>query len=87
MILLEAIVRTKLSTKGQLIIPQEIRTRLGWRAGTELEVEEREGGVILRLPIELPTTSLAELIGCSGYQGPRRSIEEMDEAIARGARE
>jgi AbrB family looped-hinge helix DNA binding protein len=80
-------VRTKLSTKGQLIIPQEIRRRLGWRAGTELDVEEREGGVIVRLPIELPTTSLTELIGCAGYQGPRRSLEDMDEAIARGARE
>jgi AbrB family looped-hinge helix DNA binding protein len=79
--------RTKLSTKGQLIIPQEIRRRLGWHAGTEVEVEEREGGVLLRLPVEVPRTELGDLVGCARYEGPRRTLEEMDEAIALGARE
>ena len=79
--------RTKLSTKGQLIIPRDLRQRLGWHPGTELEVEERDGGVVLRLPIDLPETSLDDLVGCAGYKGPRRTLEEMEEAIARGVRE
>jgi AbrB family looped-hinge helix DNA binding protein len=56
--------KTTLSTKGQLIIPKELRERLGWREGTELEVEEHGGGVILRPPAVLPRTTLDQLIGC-----------------------
>jgi len=31
-------VRTKVTTKGQVVIPKEIRSRLRWRAGTHLSV-------------------------------------------------
>ena len=78
--------RTKLSTKGQLIIPKEVRERLGWRAGTELEVEERGAEVILRPPVVVPATSLDGLKGCAGYRGPRRTLEDMEAAVRRGAR-
>jgi AbrB family looped-hinge helix DNA binding protein len=78
---------TRLSTKGQLIIPKEIRKRHGWEAGTELEIEDRGDRVELRLVEEgFPETSLEELIGCTDYQGPAYSIEEMNAAIAEAAR-
>lgn len=80
---------TKLSTKGQLIIPKEIRDRHGWSPGTEIEIEDRSDAVVLR-PVEdltYPETTFDDLVGCSGYRGPRRSLEEMEEGIARGARE
>ena len=75
---------SRLSTKGQLMIPKEIRDRHGWRPGVELMLEDRGHEVILRLSVPIPETSLEDLVGCTGYQGPRRSLEEMDEAIARG---
>jgi AbrB family looped-hinge helix DNA binding protein len=78
---------TRLSTKGQLIIPQEIRKRHGWTAGTELLVEDHGDSVILRRAEDLPTTTLDDLVGCAGYKGPALSLEEMDAGIARGARE
>lgn len=78
---------TRLSTKGQLIIPKEIRDRHGWRAGSELVLEDRGSEVVLRSPAVVPETTLDDVVGCTGYQGPRRSLEEMEEAIARGARE
>jgi AbrB family looped-hinge helix DNA binding protein len=78
---------TRLSTKGQLIIPQEIRKRHGWTAGTELLVEDDGDSVILRRAEDLPTTTLDDLVGCAGYKGPALSLEEMDAGIARGARE
>ncbi|MFL6260684.1 MAG: AbrB/MazE/SpoVT family DNA-binding domain-containing protein [Thermoanaerobaculia bacterium] len=78
---------TRLSTKGQLIIPQEIRKRHGWTAGTELLVEDHGDSVILRRAEDLPTTTLDDLVGCVGYKGPALSLEEMDAGIARGARE
>ena len=78
---------TRLSTKGQLIIPKEIRERHGWIAGTELLVEDRGDLVVLRRAQDVPATTLEELAGCLGYKGPVRSLEDMQAAIARGARE
>lgn len=78
---------TRLSTKGQLIIPKEIRERHGWTAGIELLVEDRGDSVVLRRADDLPETTLDDLVGCAGYKGPTRSLEEMEAAIARGARE
>lgn len=74
-----------LSTKGQLIIPKEIRRRQGWKAGSELVIEDRGDHVEIRLAGEVARTSLKEVIGCTGYRGPRRSLEDMEAAIARGA--
>jgi AbrB family looped-hinge helix DNA binding protein len=78
---------TRLSTKGQLIIPKEIRDRHGWDAGAELEIEDRGDHVVVRRVESLPETTLEDLIGCANYRGPRRSLEEMEAGIARGARE
>lgn len=78
----------RLSTKGQLIIPKDIRDRHGWGPGTELSLEDRDGAVILReASPALPETTLQDLIGCTGYRGPARTLEDMEEAIAKGARE
>lgn len=78
---------TKLSTKGQLIIPKEIRQRHGWHAGTEIVIEDHSSYVVLRSVPQVQETSLEDLVGCTGYRGPRRSLEEMEEGIARGVRE
>ena len=78
---------SRLSTKGQLIIPKQIRDRHGWRAGIELEIEDRGECVVIRPADAVPETTLEELFGCAGYQGPRRSLGDMEAAIAKGARE
>jgi AbrB family looped-hinge helix DNA binding protein len=78
---------TRLSTKGQLIIPKEIRVRHGWTAGTELIVEDHGSTVVLRPVENLPITTVKDLVGCAGYRGPSLSLEEMEAGIARGARE
>lgn len=41
----------------------------------------------LQKPAEVPETTLEDLIGCTGYSGPRRSLEDMEEAIARDAKQ
>src|SRR6185295_3866311 len=78
---------TRLSTKGQLIIPKDVRERHGWTAGVELLVEDRGDSVILRRAVDLPETTVDDLVGCTGYKGPTLSLEEMEDGIARGARE
>jgi AbrB family looped-hinge helix DNA binding protein len=79
--------RTRLSTKGQLIIPKVIRDRHGWSPGVELAIEDRGESVIVRLARPFPETTLDELAGCMRYRGPARSLEEMEAAIERGVRE
>jgi AbrB family looped-hinge helix DNA binding protein len=78
---------THLSTKGQLIIPKGIRDRHGWKAGSEVIIEDRGDFVVLRSAEEIPETNLDQVIGCTGYSGPPRSLVELEAAIARGARE
>ena len=80
------VVNTKLSTKGQLIIPLEVRERHRWRPGTELLVEDHGTHVVLRASPKLPPTNLRDLLGCSGYTGARKSVAEMDLAIAQAIR-
>ena len=76
----------RLSTKGQLVVPREIRERHGWSAGVELVFEDSGDRVVLREVHEIPETRLEDLIGCTGYRGPAKTLEEMEAGIAEGAR-
>ena len=78
--------KTKLSSKGQVILPKAVRVAHQWESGVEFAVEEVEEGVLLRPIKSVNPTQLKDVIGCSGYQGPPKSLEEMEKAIARGTR-
>ncbi|MCG3197276.1 MAG: hypothetical protein GHCLOJNM_01761 [bacterium] len=75
---------TRLSSKGQIIIPKAIRVSHGWGPGVEFLVEEHSGGVLLRPTQPFPATTLREVIGCTGYTGARKSLAEMEGAIRKG---
>jgi AbrB family looped-hinge helix DNA binding protein len=77
----------RLSTKGQLVVPKEVRLRHGWIEGVELVLKDEGDGVLLRAARSLPETTLEDIVGCAGYRGPMKTLEEMEAAIARGARE
>ncbi|MCB0021008.1 MAG: AbrB/MazE/SpoVT family DNA-binding domain-containing protein [Anaerolineales bacterium] len=78
---------TRLSAKGQLTIPKKIRSARGWSKGLEFTVQETGNGLLL-IPLPLfDETTLADVPGCTGYQRSPKSLEAMEEAIARGARE
>lgn len=78
--------RTRVSAKGQVVIPKALREAKGWEAGTELVVEPTADGLTLRAAHAKRAEAAADLLGCTGYRGPRRTLAEMGEAIARGAR-
>jgi AbrB family looped-hinge helix DNA binding protein len=40
--------RTRVSTKGQVVIPREARASAGLRSGDELVVEVKDGSIVLR---------------------------------------
>lgn len=73
---------TRISSKGQLVLPQAIRERRKWTAGTELIVEDTKEGVLLRPAKLFPATTFEEVEGILQYKGKPKTIEEMDEAIA-----
>lgn len=78
--------RTRLSTKGQVVIPQRLRKARRWDPGTEFAVEEIKDGILLRPISAFPRVKLEDVIGCLNYHGPRRSLQQMNAAIARGAK-
>ncbi|HEV2278111.1 MAG TPA: AbrB/MazE/SpoVT family DNA-binding domain-containing protein [Acidobacteriaceae bacterium] len=78
---------TRISSKGQVVLPQPIRKRRKWRAGTELIVEETKDGVLLRAARPFPPTTYEEVEGLLQYKGKPKTIEEMDAAIAKGIKE
>ena len=79
--------RTKLSAKGQVVIPKDVRERLGLAEGTEFEVLEREGEVVLRRQIARQSHTAAEALrkiqAFYRYDGPALS----DADLAAAARE
>lgn len=78
--------RARVSSKGQLVLPKVIRERRGIGAGSELELEEVPGGVLLTLVRGPETATLDDLLGCAGYTGPKKTLGDMEAAIREGAR-
>ncbi|HEY3352584.1 MAG TPA: AbrB/MazE/SpoVT family DNA-binding domain-containing protein [Polyangia bacterium] len=78
--------KARLSSKGQLVLPKPIRERGGFVPGSEFEIEEVPGGLLLRLVCGEQTGSLEQLLGCTGYHGPAKTLADMEAATREGAR-
>jgi len=72
---------TRLSTKGQIILPKSIRDSRDWRPGTALMVEETEDGILLRPKRQFPRTRIDDVVGCLGPKGKAKTLAQMDAAI------
>lgn len=74
-------VHTRMSAKGQVVIPKDVRDRLGLVEGVVLDVIETEGGVILRKPVERKKLSVDEAIRelkkIYQHEGPPFPIERL----------
>jgi len=73
---------TKVSTKGQVILPKSIRDQLHWDAGTRLLVEQTADGVLLK-PIRavFAPTRPEDVFGSLVYKGEPKTVEAMDAGI------
>jgi AbrB family looped-hinge helix DNA binding protein len=69
-----------LSSKGQLVIPARLRQLLGLQSGDRLALSLEADGLRLVPQNREKTRTAHALIGCTGYQGPPMSLEEMDPA-------
>lgn len=66
-----------LSSKGQLVIPKEVRDELHWKAGTELTLISSASGVTLKALPKKTGRNLADLIGMLKHDGTPLSTEEL----------
>jgi AbrB family looped-hinge helix DNA binding protein len=77
---------TRLSSKGQIIIPKALREARGWQAGTVFEIEAVGDAVLLRPVPAFAITTLDDVVGCLGWDGSAKSLADMDAAVAQEAR-
>lgn len=76
---------THLSSKGQVVIPHEIREAHQWVPGTEFAIIDNHEGISL-IPIKpFKKIPVKDIVGCVGYQGPKKSLQEMQAGIIKGA--
>jgi AbrB family looped-hinge helix DNA binding protein len=55
---------TRLSTKGQIVVPGKIRASRAWKPGTQFTIEETSAGILLRPVSPFPATHLSDVAGC-----------------------
>lgn len=73
------------SSKGQIVLPAELRRRLGMGAGARIEVLEESDGLKLRVVRSVATAAGSELAGMAGMvkapaRGVARRLEDFDPA-------
>jgi AbrB family looped-hinge helix DNA binding protein len=78
---------TSLSSKGQVIIPKPIRALHNWHPGQKLEIIDTADGILLKATSLFAETTLDQVAACLPYKGKAKTLEDMEEAIRRGAEE
>lgn len=78
---------TKLSSKGQVVLPKPVCVAHHWESGTVFVIEDKKNGIFLR-PIKQSkkTASWDQLLGCIEYKGKTKTLEEMNQAVAKGVK-
>lgn len=78
---------TRMSSKGQVIIPKSVRNAHHWETGQDLVVIDVGDGVLLRTRNVFPQTSLSEVASCLRFTGKSKTDRDMEKAIEKGVKE
>lgn len=78
---------TRLSSKGQIIIPKALRAAHNWDAGQEFFAVDVGDGILLKPKKPFPETTLAQVSGCLKYHGKPKSLDDIENAIRQGVME
>lgn len=81
---MKTIATTKMSSKGQVVIPEKIRKQLGLKSGSQFVVLGKDDVVILKAITSQPTDEFDELILKAREQAKRFGLRQSDikEAIS-----
>jgi antitoxin component of MazEF toxin-antitoxin module len=74
-----------LSIHGDVHIPDNLIHALGLKPGTELAFERQGDAIVMRPMATNKTAKVEDGPKILAYNGPTVSLEEMDDAIAKGA--
>ena len=77
---------TKLSSKGQVIIPKPLRNEHHWDAGQELIVINVGDGILLKPKTPFEETDINSVASCLKFKGRKKSLQDMETAISTGIR-
>ncbi|RMG05767.1 MAG: AbrB/MazE/SpoVT family DNA-binding domain-containing protein [Nitrospirae bacterium] len=78
---------TKMSSKGQVVIPEDIRTRLGLKAGTQFVVVGQNDVVILKAIAQPSMKEFDQLISEARKQARKAGLKKKDiEAVTKKVR-
>ncbi len=72
---------TRLSSKGQVIIPKAVRQAHRWEAGLDFLVIDTGDGILLKPKAPFETTVLADVAGMFKTKVPARSEAEIKAAL------
>lgn len=78
--------QTTLSSKGQIVIPRQVRLSHGWKPGLCFSIIEEGDAIVLKPTLARKSTTLEEVIGCAGYSGPVIDLADMDAGVLEEAR-
>jgi AbrB family looped-hinge helix DNA binding protein len=78
---------TKLSSKGQVIIPKPLRTAHHWEVGQELIVVDLGDGILLKPKTPFPLTDIDDVASCLKFKGKTKTLDDMERAIKKGIEE
>jgi AbrB family looped-hinge helix DNA binding protein len=74
---------TRLSSKGQIVLPKAVRTSRCWGPGTEFIVEETGDGILLRPTAGFSDADLDQVAGCLRSKRKSKTPAQMRAAIGR----
>ena len=77
---------TRISAKGQGILPKSIRQNRRWKAGTRLIVEDTIDGVMLTAAPIFEAKRSDEVFGSLKVSGLPKTLEEMEAGVIAEAR-
>jgi AbrB family looped-hinge helix DNA binding protein len=75
---MESLATTRMSSKGQVVIPEEIRDRLGLKVGTQFVVVGNRDVVILKAISAPSVKEFNDLIGRARQQARRAGLRKSD---------
>ena len=77
---------TRLSSKGQIVIPRQIRQSHGWRPGVAFTIIDDGDSLILKPVVSKTSVTIKDVIGCAGYVGAKKTLAELDAGVVEEAR-
>lgn len=82
---MEGLATTRMSSKGQVVIPEEVRNRLGLKAGMQFVVVGNRDAVILKAISAPSVKEFNDLIGQARRQARKAGLKKSDveAAVAR----